>query len=113
MKHRTLLFAATVTAGFLSCCTQPAPAVETVKFPPIVSGGTMAPVDADTSAKVPEGGFALDIDPICEMKVKGVPVAATCEFNGKTYGFCSLHCKETFEKEPQAHLDRLTKKTPD
>jgi|JI10StandDraft_1071094.scaffolds.fasta_scaffold1958131_2 YHS domain-containing protein len=109
MKYPMILFAAALTASLLFACSQPAPPAEPVKFPPIVSGGGMAPVDAASAVKVPEGGFALDIDPICEMKVKGEPVAATFEFEGKTYGFCSVYCKESFEKEPKKYLDRLAK----
>jgi len=111
MKHQTYaLICLAAVAGIFSACSQPAPPAEPVRFPPIVSGGGMAPVDAASAVKVPEGGFALDIDPICEMKVKGEPVAATFEFEGKTYGFCSVYCKESFEKEPKKHLDRLAKK---
>jgi len=92
----------------IAACSGPAAPPEPVKYPPIVSGG-MAPVDPAAAVPVPEGGFALDIDPICDMNVKGEPVAATFTYEGKTYGFCSMYCKETFEKDPKKHLDRVAK----
>ncbi len=89
----------------IAACSSPATPPEPVKYPPVVSGG-MAPVDPASAVPVPEGGFALDIDPICDMKVKDEPVAATFTYEGKTYGFCSVYCKETFEKDPKKHLEQ-------
>lgn len=103
---------ATAALG-VSACSGPATPPEPVKYPPIVSGGGMAPVDPATAVPVPEGGFALDIDPICDMSVKGEPVAATFTYEGKTYGFCSVFCKESFEKDPKKYLEQVEDKTPE
>jgi len=46
----------------------------------------------------------LAVDPICGMNVdvnKGLK--ADCQ--GEYYYFCSAHCQETFEKEPEKHID--------
>jgi Cu+-exporting ATPase len=44
------------------------------------------------------------IDPICRMKVDESNAAGKYEHDGKTYLFCSLHCLETFKKEPSKYL---------
>ncbi len=113
MKYPLALLISCLAAGMLSACSGPDTPPEPVKFPPIVSGGGMAPVDPATAVPVPEGGFALDIDPICDMSVKGEPVAATFTYEGKTYGFCSVFCKESFEKDPKKYLEQVEDKTPE
>jgi len=46
--------------------------------------------------------FTKQIDPICKMKVsKDAEYKST--YNGKTYYFCALNCKETFDKEPDKY----------
>jgi len=45
-------------------------------------------------------------DPVCGMQARGGPPARagiTHAYNGKTYSFCSEHCKEQFEKNPEAY----------
>lgn len=42
----------------------------------------------------------LLIDPVCKMQVTSDPSAPHANFNGKTYFFCSEHCKEQFLKSP-------------
>ncbi|KKU52041.1 MAG: hypothetical protein A3H69_04765 [Candidatus Sungbacteria bacterium RIFCSPLOWO2_02_FULL_47_9] len=39
-------------------------------------------------------------DPVCGMQTGG---AITVEYRGNTYGFCSEHCKQQFEKSPEAY----------
>ena len=39
-------------------------------------------------------------DPICGMKTTD---KITHEYKGKTYGFCSDHCRAEFEKEPEKY----------
>ena len=39
-------------------------------------------------------------DPVCEMSVDETKAAGTAVLKGKTYHFCSLGCKATFEKDP-------------
>ena len=45
------------------------------------------------------------IDPVCKMKIKKKEAAATSEYKGKTYYFCSMRCKEDFDSEPEKHLE--------
>ncbi|RPI25311.1 MAG: YHS domain-containing protein [Chloroflexota bacterium] len=43
-------------------------------------------------------------DPVCGMQVDEKKAAATFEYKGKTYYFCSYGCKAAFEKEPEKYL---------
>lgn len=43
-------------------------------------------------------------DPVCGMAVDIDAPAATVEYDGRTYYFCSEGCAETFEANPAAHL---------
>jgi YHS domain-containing protein len=43
-------------------------------------------------------------DPVCGMMVEESDAAATVEYNGKTYYFCSKDCAETFEEDPEDYL---------
>ena len=43
------------------------------------------------------------IDPVCGMTVDP-KTADTFEYNGKSYFFCSVMCKEEFEKDPKSFL---------
>ncbi len=42
-------------------------------------------------------------DPICNMEVDEQTAAATSEYRGKTYYFCSEDCKEEFDQNPQKY----------
>ena len=43
-------------------------------------------------------------DLVCGMEVDEKKAPAKSEYNGKTYYFCSMSCKKTFEKNPSKHL---------
>jgi Cu+-exporting ATPase len=43
-------------------------------------------------------------DPVCGMMVDPQKAAGKAEHAGKTYFFCSLRCKERFEREPEKFL---------
>ena len=43
-------------------------------------------------------------DPVCGMDVDENSPAATSEYNGKTYYFCSRGCKVAFDKDPEKYL---------
>lgn len=47
-------------------------------------------------------------DPVCGMDVDERQAAATAEYQGKTYYFCSPGCKKAFEKEPQKYVPATT-----
>ena len=40
-------------------------------------------------------------DPICGMEVSYETAQARSEYGGRTYYFCSLGCKEDFDKNPE------------
>ena len=42
-------------------------------------------------------------DPVCGMQVKDVSLGA--DYQGKTYYFCSEHCKEQFVARPANFVD--------
>jgi YHS domain-containing protein len=43
-------------------------------------------------------------DPVCGMEVDPDRAAATAEYQGETYYFCSPGCKAAFEKEPEKYV---------
>jgi YHS domain-containing protein len=43
----------------------------------------------------------MAIDPICKMEVDEKKAAATFEYKGKKFYFCSVGCKEKFAQDPQ------------
>ncbi len=47
----------------------------------------------------------MALDPICKMTVDENKATAKSEYKGKTYYFCALGCKETFEKEPEKYTE--------
>jgi YHS domain-containing protein len=48
------------------------------------------------------GRFTLHIDPVCHMAVSPGRARARCERDGTTYYFCSVNCRDNFER----HADR-------
>jgi Cu+-exporting ATPase len=44
------------------------------------------------------------LDPVCGMEVQKEDSAGSSTYEGKTYYFCSLHCKEEFDKDPERYL---------
>ncbi|HTK38997.1 MAG TPA: YHS domain-containing protein, partial [Pyrinomonadaceae bacterium] len=46
----------------------------------------------------------LQIDPVCNMKVSPETASAKYEYNGTTYYFCNVRCKERFAAEPERYL---------
>lgn len=47
-----------------------------------------------------KGGEIMAQDPVCKMTVDENTAEGKTEYKDKTYFFCSVGCKETFEKEP-------------
>lgn len=43
-------------------------------------------------------------DPVCGTEVTYETAQARSEYNGQTYYFDSLDCKETFDKDPEKHI---------
>ena len=46
----------------------------------------------------------LQIDPVCKMKVSPETAAAQYEYEGTTYYFCNVGCKDRFALEPEKYL---------
>lgn len=44
-------------------------------------------------------------DPICGMKVDLEKTKYTSTYEGKVYGFCSVECKSTFDKNPYQYAE--------
>lgn len=42
-------------------------------------------------------------DPVCKMTIDEKSAAGKSDYNGKTYYFCSLSCKATFDQNPQQY----------
>ena len=45
----------------------------------------------------------MERDPICGMDVDPESAAGKSEYKGKTYYFCSLGCKRTFDQDPEKY----------
>lgn len=43
-------------------------------------------------------------DPVCNMPVDEEGAAFTTDYDGRTYYFCSEHCKEEFENDPEEYI---------
>lgn len=43
-------------------------------------------------------------DPVCGMEVDEATASAKSEYQGNTYYFCCVPCKETFDKEPGKYI---------
>lgn len=43
-------------------------------------------------------------DPVCGMTIEPEEAAATSEYEGTTYYFCSAGCKEAFDAEPAGYV---------
>ena len=46
----------------------------------------------------------MAVDPVCHMNVEEHKAAATYEYKGVHYYFCSAGCKAAFEKDPEGGL---------
>ena len=44
------------------------------------------------------------IDPVCKMTIEDKDAVATSLYKGTTYYFCSMPCKEDFDKDPESFL---------
>jgi P-type Cu+ transporter len=43
----------------------------------------------------------MEKDPVCGMLVKTDEAAGRSAYQGKTYFFCAVSCKESFDRNPQ------------
>jgi P-type Cu+ transporter len=55
----------------------------------------------------------MEKDPICGMLVKTDEAAGRSEYQGKSYFFCALSCKETFDRNPETYaVKRVAEAVP-
>jgi YHS domain-containing protein len=47
----------------------------------------------------------MTIDPVCGMEIDEAQAQGKSEHNGKTFYFCSLSCKEEFDRDPDVYAD--------
>ena len=66
---------------------------------PVVEIGHDEPTDEAGSAD-----STTVTDPVCGMTIAPESAAATTEYQGHTYYFCSQHCAESFATDPDKHL---------
>ena len=45
-------------------------------------------------------------DPVCGMDVDPQTAAGKSEYQGQTYYFCSMGCKQSFDKDPQKYVSK-------
>jgi YHS domain-containing protein len=45
-------------------------------------------------------------DPVCGMHLTYETAQARSEYNEQTYYFCSLDCKEQFDKDPERYVEQ-------
>jgi Cu+-exporting ATPase len=61
--------------------------------------------EAPSNAPAPAGvARKLDKDPVCGMDVDGAKAAASVEYEGRLYHFCSRGCAEKFKDYPEKYL---------
>jgi Cu+-exporting ATPase len=51
-----------------------------------------------------KGGKMEVTDPVCKMIIDENDAVATSFYKGTTYHFCTEHCKEAFDKDPEIYL---------
>ncbi len=56
-----------------------------------------------SSSTTQPGSDELTIDPVCKMQVRTDVSYPHVYFHGKTYYFCSDHCREQFQKKPEVY----------
>ncbi len=87
---------------------RPSPLVEPSSLPPVHP-------KVEVSEHRPEPGVATEKDLVCGMDVDPAHAAASETYEGKTYYFCSTHCRDAFRADPEKYLKAasiVTEKDP-
>lgn len=76
-----------------------------LSLPFLIACGQQPRTAADAAPTNAPAVYALanTVDPICEMTVDNT-VEDTAHYKGKIYGFCSVHCKESFKEDPANYV---------
>jgi P-type Cu+ transporter len=48
----------------------------------------------------------METDPVCHMTVDPKTAAAQSTYKGRTYFFCAVGCKQSFDREPEKYTPR-------
>jgi YHS domain-containing protein len=46
----------------------------------------------------------MAVDPVCKMDVEPARAAAQSSYQGSTYYFCAVGCKQKFDREPEKYV---------
>lgn len=84
--------------------------VEYIKSLSTNSPGGHGYVARDSQGAATQPELLVVADPVCKMQVNNDPSSPHATFGGKTYFFCSQHCREQFLKNPAKYA--LTKNAP-
>lgn len=49
----------------------------------------------------------MTIDPVCGMEIEQSEAAATIEYEGTTYCFCSQSCRDQFAADPERYTGEI------
>ena len=66
----------------------------------------------ETTRSLPIAPSPSAIDPVCGMKVDPTKAAAHYEYNGTTFYFCAVRCKERFAADPGSFLQATERERP-
>ncbi len=47
----------------------------------------------------------MGLDPVCKMEVNPASAEGQSEYQGQTFYFCSMACKQKFDAAPERYLD--------
>jgi xanthine dehydrogenase accessory factor len=70
-------------------------------------GGAASAVSSGASEAGAPRRAAEATDPVCGMTVAAGPDGMPLEYDGVTYYFCSVGCRQAFERDPAAYRNRL------
>jgi Cu+-exporting ATPase len=51
----------------------------------------------------------MPTDPVCKMQVNEHEAASKSTYEGRTYYFCAVACKEEFDRNPEHYAGRSIK----
>jgi YHS domain-containing protein len=49
--------------------------------------------------------MAMEVDPVCGMRIDSEEAAGTIDYGGTTYYFCSQTCHDAFAADPTAYVN--------
>jgi Cu+-exporting ATPase len=75
----------------------------------VTSPAGLSGLAADSASADRQSPPAKVVDPVCGMQIDPAKAAGKTEYKGRTYYFCSDHCKKTFEANPEAVLNKQKK----